>query len=72
MKEKGFSALLTIGLFLFPASAIAAGSENNEPEHSIRDAHEGFDVSELLAAGSGIALAVGIAFTIGRRSRKKD
>jgi hypothetical protein len=72
MKEKVFSALLAIGLFICPASAIAAGTETNEPEHSITGAHEGFDVAELLAAGSAIILAVGIAFTIGRRSRKKD
>ena len=33
---------------------------------------EGLDGGELLAAGSGLVIALGLAFMIGRRSRKKD
>ncbi len=72
MKVKVFSTLFAIALFIFPNSAFASDNEKNEPEHSITDAHEGFDSAELLAAGAGLVIAVGIAFTIGRRSRKKD
>ncbi|CAB4748505.1 unannotated protein [freshwater metagenome] len=72
MKRKIFSALLATGLFILPSTAFAEGNEKNEPEHSIEGAHEGFEVGELLAAGGGIAIALGIAFTVGRRSRKKD
>ncbi len=50
----------------------ADGDEENEPEHSIEDAHEGVEGGELFAAGAGLIVALGIAFTVGRRSRKKD
>ncbi|CAB4538079.1 hypothetical protein MCEMZLE22_00868 [actinobacterium SCGC AAA044-D11] len=72
MKEKVFSTVIAIALFIFPNSALASDSENNEPEHSITDAHEGVEGAELFAAGAGLVVALGIAFTIGRRSRKKD
>jgi len=76
MKRKLFSGLLavgiTLGLSILPTSALAEGNEKGEPEHSITDAHEGFDGGELFAAGTGVVLAAGLAFAIGRRSRKKD
>jgi hypothetical protein len=72
MKLKLFSGLLTLGLVFLPTAALADGDERNEPEHSITEAHEGLDGGELLAAGSGLVIALGLAFMIGRRSRKKD
>jgi len=72
MKVKVFSALILIALFIFPNSAFASDSGKNEPEHYITDAHEGVEGAELFAAGAGLVIALGIAFTIGRRSRKKD
>ena len=72
MKRKLFSGLLTLGLVFLPTAALAEGDEKNEPEHSITDAHEGLDGGELFAAGSGLVVALGLAFIIGRRSRKKD
>ena len=72
MKEKLFAVILALGLAVFPTTAFAEGNDVNEPEHSISDAHEGFDGGELIAAGAGLVIALGIAFTIGRRSRKKD
>jgi len=72
MKRKLFSGLISLGLVFLPTAALAEGNEKNEPEHSITDAHEGFDIGELFAAGAGLALAAGLAFVIGRRSRKKD
>ena len=72
MKQKLFSGVLTLGLVFLPTAALADGDEKNEPEHSISEAHEGLDGGELLAAGSGLVIALGLAFLIGRRSRKKD
>ncbi|MFZ4063509.1 MAG: hypothetical protein ACOYK0_00880 [Candidatus Nanopelagicaceae bacterium] len=72
MKQKLFAMILALGLVALPATAFADGNENNEPEHSIEDAHEGVEGGELFAAGAGLVIALGIAFTIGRRSRKKD
>lgn len=72
MKRKLYSAVIALGLVILPSTAFAEGNEKNEPEHSIKEAHEGFDSGELLAAGAGIVIALGIAFTVGRRSRKKD
>ena len=72
MKRKLFSGLLILGLVFLPTAALADGDEKNEPEHSISEAHEGLDGGELLAAGSGLVIALGLAFLIGRRSRKKD
>jgi len=72
MKVKVFPALILIALFIFPNSAFAAGTEKNEPEHSIVGAHEGIEGAELFAVGAGLVIALGIAFTIGRRSRKND
>ncbi len=72
MKQKLFAMILSLGLVALPATAFADGNENNEPEHSIEDAHEGVEGGELFAAGAGLVIALGIAFTIGRRSRKKD
>jgi hypothetical protein len=72
MKRKIFSmifSLLLIGAIANPSLALA--EEGNEPEHKISEAHEGIDSTELLAAGAGLVIAVGLAFTIGRRSRKK-
>ena len=72
MKLKLFAMILSLWLVALPATAFADGNENNEPEHSIEDAHEGVEGGELFAAGAGLVIALGIAFTIGRRSRKKD
>ena len=72
MKRKLFSGLISLGLVFLPSTALAEGNEKQEPEHSITEAHEGFDIGELFAAGAGLALATGLAFVIGRRSRKKD
>ena len=71
MKRKLFSAVLATLLLMLPTVAFADGDEN-EPEHSIQDAHEGVEGGELFAAGAGVVIALGIAFTVGRRSRKKD
>jgi len=72
MKRKMFSLILTCGLLLLPTTGFADGDEKDEPEHSIEDAHEGVEGGELFAAGAGLVIALGIAFTVGRRSRKKD
>ncbi|TSA21998.1 MAG: hypothetical protein D4R69_02025 [Actinomycetales bacterium] len=72
MKRKLFSMVLATGLLILPTIAFADGDEKNEPEHSIEDAHEGIGGNELFAAGAGLVIALGIAFTVGRRSRKKD
>ena len=72
MKRKLFSAVLATLLLMLPTVAFADGDEKNEPEHSIEDAHEGVEGGELFAAGAGVVIALGIAFTVGRRSRKKD
>jgi hypothetical protein len=72
MKRKLFSAVLATLLLILPTVAFADGDEKNEPEHSIEDAHEGVEGGELVAAGAGVVIALGIAFTVGRRSRKKD
>jgi hypothetical protein len=72
MKRKLFSAVLATLLLMLPTVAFADSDEKNEPEHSIEDAHEGVEGGELVAAGAGVVIALGIAFTVGRRSRKKD
>jgi hypothetical protein len=72
MKRKLFSAVLATLLLMLPTVAFADGDEKNEPEHSIEDAHEGVEGGELFAAGAGVVIALGIAFTVGRRSRIKD
>ena len=72
MKRNLFSAVLATLLLMLPTVAFADGDEKNEPEHSIEDAHEGVEGGELVAAGAGVVIALGIAFTVGRRSRKKD
>ena len=72
MKRKLFSAVLATLLLMLPTVAFADGDEKNEPEHSIEDAHEGVEGGELFAAGAGVVIALGIAFAVGRRSRKKD
>ena len=72
MKRKLFSAVLATLLLMLPTVAFADGDEKNEPEHSIEDAHEGVEGGELVATGAGVVIALGIAFTVGRRSRKKD
>jgi hypothetical protein len=72
MKRKLFSAVLATLLLILPTVAFADGDEKNEPEHSIEDAHEGVEGGELFAAGAGVVIALGIAFAVGRRSRKKD
>ena len=72
MKRKLFSAVLATLLLMLPTVAFADGDEKNEPEHSIEEAHEGVEGGELVAAGAGVVIALGIAFTVGRRSRKKD
>jgi hypothetical protein len=72
MKRKIFSAisgLLLIGTLTSPSLAFA--EEGNEPEHKISNAHEGVEGIELFVAGAGVVIAVGIAYVIGRRSRKK-
>ena len=72
MKRKMSSLILASGLLILPTTGFADGDEKDEPEHSIEDAHEGVEGGELFAAGAGLVIALGIAFTIGRRSRKKD
>ena len=78
MKQKLFSVIsgiLLLGSIALPASALAdehQGSEGNEPEHSISQAHEGIEGVELFAAGAGVVIAVGLAYVIGRRSGKKQ
>ena len=78
MKQKVFSAIsgiLLVGAITLPATAFAEENERNErndPEHSISEAHEGIEGGELFAAGAGLVIAIGLAFVIGRRSRKKD
>lgn len=72
MRQKLFSAVLALSLLMVPNIAFAGGDEKNEPEHSIEGAHEGIEGGELFAAGAGVVIALGIAFTVGRRSRKKD
>lgn len=72
MKRKIFSmisGLLLIGAIASPSLAFA--EEGNEPEHKISESHEGIHSTELFAAGAGLVIAVGLAFVIGRRSRKK-
>jgi|FLOH01.1.fsa_nt_gi hypothetical protein len=72
MRQRLIATLFAIGLALLPANSFADGNEDNEPEHRISEAHEGIEGAELLAAGAAIVLALGIAFTVGRRSRKKS
>ncbi len=72
MKQKLLAMILALGLVALPATAFAGGNEKNEPEHSIEDVRGGLEGGELFAAGAGLVLALGIAFAIGRRSRKKD
>jgi hypothetical protein len=38
---------------------------------AITEAHEGIEGAELFAAGAGVVIAIGLAYVIGRRSRKK-
>jgi hypothetical protein len=74
MKEKMFSvisAILLLGAIALPATAAAEESDRNDPEHSITEAHEGIEGVELFAAGAGVVIAIGLAYVIGRRSRKK-
>jgi hypothetical protein len=74
MKEKMFSvisAILLLGAIALPATAAAEERDRNDPEHSITEAHEGIEGVELFAAGAGVVIAIGLAYVIGRRSRKK-
>ncbi|CAB4737486.1 unannotated protein [freshwater metagenome] len=72
MKRKLFSGLVALGLVILPSTTFADEHGRNGPEHSITEAHEGIEGGELFAAGAGLVLALGLAFAIGRRSRKKD
>lgn len=72
MKRKLISSLIILGLVALPTTAFADDHDRNEPEHSISDAHEGIEGGEFLAAGAGLVVALGLAFMIGRRSKKKD
>ena len=76
MKLKLFSSLFSVFLIfgapLAMSPALADEDEANEPEHKISEAHEGIEVGEYLAVGAGLLIAGGIAFTVGRRSGKKD
>ena len=74
MKHKLFSACSGVLLFAsiaLPPSVFAEENERNEPEHSITEAHEGIEGVEFFAAGSGLVIALGLAYVIGRRSGKK-
>jgi len=74
MKEKMFSVIsgiLLLGAIALPATAFAEENEQNDPEHSITEAHEGIEGGELFAAGAGVVVAIGLAYVIGRRSSKK-
>jgi hypothetical protein len=75
MKQKVFSVIsgiILIGTITLPATAFAGEHERNDPEHSITEAHEGIEGGELFAAGAGLAIAIGLAYLIGRRSGKKQ
>ena len=63
---------MIFGAPLAMSPALADEDEANEPEHKISEAHEGIEVGEYLAVGAGLLIAGGIAFTVGRRSGKKD
>ena len=67
-----FAIFLTLGAPLALSPALAYENEANEPEHKISEAHEGIEVGEYLAVGAGLVIAGAIAFTVGRRSGKKD
>jgi|Laugresu1bdmlbdd_1035124.scaffolds.fasta_scaffold225149_1 hypothetical protein len=72
MSKKIANLILALGLVALPTTAFADDHDRNEPEHSISDAHEGIEGGEFLAAGAGLVVALGLAFMIGRRSKKKD
>jgi hypothetical protein len=67
-----FAIFLAIGAPLALSPAQADEDEAGEPENEIAEAHEGIEVEEYLAVGAGLLIAGGIAFTVGRRSGKKD
>ncbi|CAB4336578.1 unannotated protein [freshwater metagenome] len=77
MKQRIFSAISAVVLLgaitsvTFSPLALADDHGKEHPEHSITDAHEGIEGGELLAAGGGIVIAIGLAYAIGRRSGKK-
>ena len=43
---------------------------NREPENHIREERHSFEGAEVALVGSAVAIAIGLAFLIGRRSRR--
>lgn len=72
MKSKILSAIAISGILLIgiPASSFAEDGNGDRVKHEVSEP-QGFEGSQILIVGGAIVIASGLAFTIGRRTRKK-
>jgi len=73
MKSKILSAMAISGILIFgiPSAAIADEGAGDHVKHEVSEP-QGFEGSQIIIVGGAIVIASGLAFTIGRRTRKKN
>jgi len=73
MKSKILSAMAISGILIFgiPSAAIADEGGGDHVKHEVSEP-QGFEGSQIIVVGGAIVIASGLAFTIGRRTRKKN
>ena len=72
MKSKTLSTLAISGILLFgiPTFGFAEDGDGDRVKHEVSEP-QGFEGSQIIVVGGAILIASGLAFTIGRRTRKK-
>ena len=72
MKFKALSVLTFSGILLFgiPTTVHAEDGAGDQVKHEVSEP-QGFEGSQIIVVGGAILIASGLAFTIGRRTRKK-
>jgi len=73
MRSKILSAMAISGILIFgiPSAAIADEGAGDHVKHEVSEP-QGFEGSQIIIVGGAIVIASGLAFTIGRRARKKN
>jgi hypothetical protein len=72
MKSKILSAVVISGILLFgiQATALADEGAGDHVKHEVSEP-QGFEGTQIIVVGGAVVIASGLAFTIGRRTRKK-